>query len=306
MEETRVLIADTSTTFNLNVKRYLEERGFQCVITEDGSEALKLIQIVKPQLVFLDLLLPKMNAIAIMNQLSTNDAPLFKETKIIVASSQGNVDNIKRCLTAGAVDYLLKPIELEDFVARLTFHLQQQKQVQDKAKDPSNLYLYLIELILKQVQVSQSPAELLFKVSQMTAMALKSVRVSITQCAAETHAGRVRASSDDNSKNNWPLDLNKYPEIMFVLTTGKTVAVENIDADPVLSKIKGSFNNIRFNSLIVAPIFYKEKLWGVLSIRLPAGRTKILNVEIRFAQLVAHVVGLGLRLLPETDQLKMD
>lgn len=305
MKKTTILLADTSPTFNQNVKKFLDARDFKCFVADDGIEALRIIYTAKPALILVDLLLPKLNAISLLQQIRKKDPEILSSCKFLVASNQNSIDNIRECLRLGASDYLLKPIEMDEFIARLAFHLHSQKNTQEvtpNTRDTSRLYLYLLELVLRAAQQSTDSANLFARVTQMAAMAVKGVRVSIIQCTPYSERAVVRASSDDTRKTDWPIDLRKYPEITFVINTGKTVAIENIDADEQLAKIKSYLKDIQFNSLIVAPILQGNDLYGVLSCRLPPDRNKIDDDEIRFIQLLAEIIGLTLKAQKMGDQ----
>ena len=204
MKQMRVLIADPSSTMIQHLKPFLEERGFQVLMANDGEEAMRSILTFRPQLALIEFMLPKHNALTILKNLkenifNANNSDLKADlTKVIILSNHSNVTNIKECIKWGATDYLLKPIEIEDIVSRIVFHLQPSRndtRSSDK-NDVSNLYLHLVELVLQQVNNGSQLQEILRKLTQMTAMSLKSVRASIIKC--EPHRlGLVKASSDD-------------------------------------------------------------------------------------------------------------
>lgn len=298
---TRLLVADTNKNFNLALKKFLKERGFEVYVANDGQEALKTIISQKPKLVLMDLLLPRLNALNILKQLEPNKPDALFDTQFIVLSNQTNVNNIKECMRLGACDYLVKPIEVADIVPRIVFHLQKSNrktQTTPADHDGANLYLHLVELVARQALEMATIEETFFKLTQMCAMALKSVRASIIQC--EPHRrGIVRGSSDDQTGKPWMLDLRKYPEILYVINTGQVLTIENIDNDENMAHIKEYFANIQFNSMIVAPIYSeKDIFFGVLTIRMPQSRKVILEQEVRFAQIVAHIVGMTVRMYP--------
>jgi DNA-binding response OmpR family regulator len=299
----RLLVADTNKNFNVALKKFLQERGFDVFTANDGQEALKMIITHKPKMVILDLLLPKVNALNILKQIQPNNADAIFDIQFIILSNQTNVHNIKECMRLGAADFLVKPIEIEDIVPRLIFHLQKTNkntQSTPNENDGPNLYLHLTEMVIKQSLELDSLEETFYKLTQMCAMALKSVRVSIIQC--EPHRrGIVRGSSDDLTGRPWMLDLRKYPEILYVINSGKCLTIENIDNDQNIAYIKEHFSNIQFNSMIVTPIYTnKDTFFGVLTIRMPQTRKTILEQEVRFAQIVAHIIGLTVRMYPTT------
>lgn len=298
MKQMRIVIADASSTVNQHLKTFLEERGFQVHMAADGEEAMRMILTYRPQLALVELMLPKQNALSILKNLKNANENRDDSTKVVILSNQSNVNNIKECIKWGAVDFLLKPLEVEDIVSRIVFHLQPSRsetRTGDKA-DVSNLYLHLVELVLQQITLGANLPEVLRKLTQMTAMALKSVRASIIKC--EPHRlGLVKASSDDHRGNEWNLDLRKYPEILYVINTGKTLVIENLDSDPTLNQIKQYFANITFNSMIVVPInLSPEQFYGVLVIRMPANRNLILDEELRFAQIIAQCLTLAIKI----------
>jgi DNA-binding response OmpR family regulator len=298
---TRLLIADTNKNFNIALKKFLQERGFDVFIASDGQETLKMIITHKPKMVLMDLLLPKVNALSILKQIQPNNPESIFDTQFIILSNQTSVHNIKECMRLGAADFLVKPIEIEEVVPRIIFHLQKSnKKTQSvpNETDGPNLYLHLTEMVVRQSLELDNLEETFYKLTQMCAMALKSVRVSIIQC--EPHRrGIVRGSSDDQTGRPWMLDLRKYPEILYVINSGKCLTIENIDNDQNIAHIKEHFANIQFNSMIVTPIYTnKDTFFGVLAIRMPQSRRTILEQEVRFAQIVAHIVGLTVRMYP--------
>lgn len=296
----KILIADPNTNQTANMKSFLEERGFETFVAGDGEEAIKVILKQKPNVALVELMLPKLNAIQLLKELQTPDVIGKVSTKIVIMSQQTNIGNIKECLKLGAADYLLRPLDIEDIISRLVFHLQPSRsetRAGNILDSSSNLYLHLIELVLRQVHIGENLPETLLKLTQMSAMALKSVRTSVIKCDNSNRFGVVKASSDDADKTEWTLDLKKYPEILFVMNTEKVLVIENLANDPTLNQVKKYFSNIAFNSMIVAPLFATPgQFYGVLAIRMPADRAQILSEELQFGQIIAQCINLTLKL----------
>jgi DNA-binding response OmpR family regulator len=83
--------------------------GCDVLLAEDGAEALELMQARQPHLVVLDLFLPRLNGLAVLEQWRT----LTKRPPVIVLSSLGFREIVQRALAAGVSDFLLKPVDLE-------------------------------------------------------------------------------------------------------------------------------------------------------------------------------------------------
>ena len=104
----------------------------------------------------------------------------------------------------------------------------------------------------------------------------------------------VVANNDNKSATGIRLDLNKYPEVLNVTNTGQLIAIENIEKSPELRNIKELLHDVNFNSMVVCPIFRGNQSFGVLSLRLPPEKETLSDNEIRFIEIVSHVVSLVL------------
>lgn len=308
MNSNCIIFADSNENLNHSLKKFFEARGFTVFTSTDGQEVFKLIVTHKPKLAIVEMMLAKMNALQLLVQHRQLVDDNISETRIIVISNQSSIHNIKECMRLGATDYLLKPIEHDEIVPRILFHLQPPRKDLDvpSENDSANLFLHLTELILKQALNSENLDESLYKITQMTAMALKSIRASIIQCKPK-QKGIVRGSSDDPKGRPWLLDLKKYPEVLSVINTGKTLAVDNLDSDQAMAEVKKFFTNIQFNSMIVTPIYTgKDNFFGVLTIRMPTNRPVISDQEVRFSQLIAQVIGITIRMYPASTLTQVE
>ena len=127
----------------------------------------------------------------------------------------------------------------------------------------------------------------------MAALKVGGVRCSVVRRVTQKQ-GVVMASSDERGAAGIRLDLNKYPEMQLVMNSRELLAIDNIDSSRQLSPIKKHFRNINFNSLIVCPIFYKDRIFGVLSMRMPPKKKQLSEDEIRFVEIVSRVASLAI------------
>jgi GAF domain-containing protein len=104
--------------------------------------------------------------------------------------------------------------------------------------------------------------------------------------------GVVVTSNDNRSASGIRLDLNKYPEVLNAHNTGQLIAIENLELSPELKNIKAMLNDVNFNSMVVCPVFKDNQPFGVLSLRLPPEKETLSDNEIRFVEIVSHVVSL--------------
>lgn len=104
--KTKILIVDDEEILRRIYSDRLTFEGFEIETAADGEEALNKIKAAPPGLILLDILMPKLTGIQVLEQLNTN--PQLKQIPVIVLSNVANDDNIKRALSLGARDYLLK------------------------------------------------------------------------------------------------------------------------------------------------------------------------------------------------------
>lgn len=102
----KILIADDEEILRRIYSDRLTFEGFDVETAADGEEALTKINTSAPNLILLDILMPKLNGLQVLEQLNTN--PAHKTIPVIVLSNVANDENIKKALSLGAKDYLLK------------------------------------------------------------------------------------------------------------------------------------------------------------------------------------------------------
>lgn len=102
----KILIVDDEEILRKIYSDRLTFEGFLVDTAADGQEALTKINTSAPNLILLDILMPKLNGLQVLEQLNTN--PTLKTIPVIVLSNVANDENIKKALSLGAKDYLLK------------------------------------------------------------------------------------------------------------------------------------------------------------------------------------------------------
>ncbi len=107
---TKVLIADSTAEFRIGLKSHLSKRGFDIVgDCSDGYEAVRQIQTLHPDVVILDLLLPRLDGTEVINEIKsrgTKPLPMF-----IITSGIGNQKMLSEAVEAGAQYCIMKPCE---------------------------------------------------------------------------------------------------------------------------------------------------------------------------------------------------
>ena len=304
----RVLIADGASVVAQKLVVFFEEKGFEAVAVKSGKELVETFTKFQPDFVFCDLMLNELNAIEFLKIAKATDK--VTKSKIFVLSGHSSPANAKECLRLGAAEYIIKPVTPADLLARVVLQMQTKREIKnDDFGDRSGArfengqyFIHLTDLIMREI-LKGAPIEVaLHNLTGMAALSMKAVRVSITQCDPETRKGWVVASNDKKNIGRLEIDLIKYPELTYVLTQDKLLALDNLAGDETMHFVTRQLKSINFNSMIVAPIKLGANMWGTFSVRLPDNRKKLEEFEMRFTQLMAHLVALAIRREPSMMQ----
>jgi DNA-binding response OmpR family regulator len=111
----RVLIVEDQPNVSNYVKRALEEQGYAVDLARTGREALDWAEVVEFDLIVLDIMLPEMDGISVCRCLRSQG----NQAAILMLTARDTVDDRVTGLDAGADDYLVKPFEIKELLARL-------------------------------------------------------------------------------------------------------------------------------------------------------------------------------------------
>lgn len=111
-----ILIVDDDMHIGNMLEETLTKNGYQVFRAYSGTECLLMLSNIKPDLVLLDLMLPGLNGEDVL--------PKIKGTPVIVVSAKADIDNKVDLLLGGAVDYVTKPFNMKELLARISVHLR--------------------------------------------------------------------------------------------------------------------------------------------------------------------------------------
>lgn len=121
--KTKILIAEDDNGINSMLQTALTREGYVCVGAYSGTEALLRLQNETFSLVILDLMLPGLEGQEVLRQ-----ARDFTDVPVIVLSAKDALDTKVDLLTLGANDYMTKPFELPELIARVMVQLRNTRQ----------------------------------------------------------------------------------------------------------------------------------------------------------------------------------
>lgn len=128
----RILLVEDNRVNRLLLARHVELLGHQVEAVEDGLVALARVQEAAFDLLLMDIEMPGMNGIELLEQLRAS--PDLRELPVIVTSAVDGMDAVVRCVELGAEDYLHKPVNLVLLKARINASLE-RKRLRDQQRE---------------------------------------------------------------------------------------------------------------------------------------------------------------------------
>ncbi len=117
VEERRILIADDEPDILEILSYNLRQKGYQVITAKDGEAAIQLAKQEKPDLIILDIMMPKKNGIEVCRAL--RESPVFKDTLIIFLTALSDDLSHVKGLEDGADDFISKPISPKVLVSKV-------------------------------------------------------------------------------------------------------------------------------------------------------------------------------------------
>ncbi|MEU1959457.1 response regulator transcription factor [Nocardia sp. NPDC019304] len=152
----RILVVDDEVRVLASLRRGLELSDFEVVTAADGAAALSMVRTATPDAMVLDVNLPELDGVGVVTALRAmgNDIP------ICVLSARTAVSDRIACLERGADDYLTKPFDLGELVARLNALLRRRRRPVDRPDRARTVGQVRIDPAGRRVLVAGRPVEL--------------------------------------------------------------------------------------------------------------------------------------------------
>ncbi|MDY0410437.1 response regulator transcription factor [Virgibacillus soli] len=163
MSKPAILIVEDEQKLSRVLQLELEYEDYETEVADNGKDALELIESREWDLVLLDIMLPKLSGLEVLRRVRRTD----EATPIILLTARDQVFDKVSGLDLGANDYITKPFEIEELLARIRAHLRNRQTLQseDVAEEQSltvgDLYVNLNsrEVLREDVAIELTPRE---------------------------------------------------------------------------------------------------------------------------------------------------
>jgi two-component system alkaline phosphatase synthesis response regulator PhoP len=117
MNNKKILIADDNENIREALTYLLEDEGYKIWLARDGADALKQAREVRPNILFLDIMMPVMNGYDVCRAIKTD--PDLKDIYVIMLTAKGQVAEQERGKEAGANEYIVKPFSPMEILTKV-------------------------------------------------------------------------------------------------------------------------------------------------------------------------------------------
>ena len=156
-----VLIVEDDRNIQELLQLYLEKEGYAVTVASDGGQGLSKFRAIKPDLVLLDVMMPVMDGWAVCKAIRADS-----QTPIIMLTAKGETDDKVTGLKSGADDYVTKPFEMKELLARVEAVLRRTGNVPSTESsrrlsfDKMTIDMDAFELIIDGKKVDTPPKEM--------------------------------------------------------------------------------------------------------------------------------------------------
>lgn len=112
-----VLIADDEPNILISLEYLMKREGYRVVVAHDGQEACDLIAREHPDMVLLDVMMPKKTGFEVCHAIRANDT--FKMMPILLLTAKGRDTDVAKGLAMGANDYMIKPFSTKELAQKV-------------------------------------------------------------------------------------------------------------------------------------------------------------------------------------------
>jgi two-component system, cell cycle response regulator len=299
VSDARILVADDDPAVRAAVSWLLKEQGYDvAAVMRDGI--YEQLERRPADLLLLDVVVPEEDGAAALRRLRANDR--WRDLPVLVVSGSSDEDVAGRALRAGAADFMAKPFKLRELLARIQAQLRARdtlrrayaalREVSEalvESREEAKSRRELVD-ILHEVTGELSPEEIFRILARRVARALDISRCSVILARPGDELGVVATAFDNPGLRNFPIRLDRYPEIRTALEHGSPVLVEEGASNPLYDEIRKVWEaeglTVPVSSAIALPFTLDRTQLGVFFLRTSGSEPPLSHHDIEFADTV--------------------
>ncbi len=129
LEGLKIMLVDDSKTILRSAEMYLAEKGCEVIMAEDGFQALTMIAQNRPDIIFMDIMMPKLDGYQACALIKSNEE--YADIPVVMLSSKHNLFDKARGRLSGSEEYLTKPFTHDDLIKAIATQLENAKHCEE-------------------------------------------------------------------------------------------------------------------------------------------------------------------------------
>ena len=113
----KILIVDDEVNIVISMEFLIKQAGYELDIARDGEEALEKVSSFQPDLILLDVMMPKINGFEVCRRIRSN--PDWQNVKVVMLTAKGREVEVTKGLALGADSYIIKPFSTKELMAEV-------------------------------------------------------------------------------------------------------------------------------------------------------------------------------------------
>ncbi len=211
---------------------------------------------------------------------------------VTVLSGPGEGD-LRRLLGRGVDDVVVQPLTAPDLVARTLRAARIGRRMTGLGGQRDRLRCALDSF--KRITATLDSRDVLSTIVAEVARVTAASRSSIVLVDHRRMIGSVLITFEDPAISGLEIDLRKYPEIVQVLETKRTVSIDDLATDPVTLAVRDLVRTLQNVSVMVVPIMWEDELLGTLFLRAARPRCPFSAEDVDYCEVVASAAVNGIR-----------
>lgn len=286
MSPAKIFVVDDDEALLQTLGWILKDKGYEVVSLPNGDDLLERIEVESPDLMLLDIMMPKIDGLQLLEGLKSDDR--WTDLPILMLSSMPPEEATVKSLNLGATDYIAKPFRVRELLARIDARLKEARELR-RVREEARSRAEMVD-ILYEVTDSLKPDEIYHILTRRVARALQLSKCSMVSAQPGSDTGVVVAAAENPMLRNLQISLANYPELQAALEGQRMVLVEDVHTDPLYDEVRKTWERdgvaVPTRSSIVLPFSLRGEAAGVFFLRTTVDDAPLTAADASFAEAV--------------------
>ncbi len=282
----KALVVDDDHFMREVLSELLTKGGYQVLLATDGDEGCRVAREQHPDVIILDVVMPRMDGIEACRTLRASSE--FHLTPIILMTSRSDIEGRVNPFQVGADDYLAKPFEGFELLARLNGNLAKRRTIESLERKTRETETLL--QVTESVTSGLDGIEILRQLNRRITKRLQdALHCSLFLLQQNDHFGYVLTSSDNLQRADLALDLNQFPPLAEVARTCAPRLIDVSQSNALLTALCPDLPRENFNTCAILPMVRKGRAPDLMMVRTLRSRPGMAQDELAFCQMVTNL-----------------